>query len=206
MLIIHHRRNRIKELQKTPIHYGVEIDIRSQNDTLILSHDPFSKEAPLFEEWLQHFHHAFLILNVKEEGLEEKILSLLRKRDIKNYFFLDQSFPFLIKTASLGEKRVALRISEFEPLETSFRFVASFLITGSTWIWIDCFHRFWLNEWHIKELKERGFRLCLVSPELQGRHNKKEILQIKSQLKNWDYSIDAVCTKKPSLWLLEELS
>ena len=60
-----------------------------------MHHDPFNKGQPL-KTWLEHYDHRFLILNVKE-GLEEMIINLLEKFNINNYFFLDQSFPFLMK-------------------------------------------------------------------------------------------------------------
>ena len=44
MLIIQHRRNSIKLLKNTDIRFGVEIDIRSWKDKLIINHDPFKEE------------------------------------------------------------------------------------------------------------------------------------------------------------------
>ena len=41
MLIIHHRRNTKKLLDQTNYNYGLEIDIRSYKNDLILSHDPY---------------------------------------------------------------------------------------------------------------------------------------------------------------------
>ena len=99
MEIILHRRNSIQSLKKTPITYGVEVDIRSKGEELILNHDPF-QVGERFSEWIRNYKHGTLILNVKEEGLEEKILKYVNLHKIKSYFFLDQSFPFLIKTSS----------------------------------------------------------------------------------------------------------
>ena len=39
MLIIHHRRNSIELINQTQINFGVEIDIRSNNNKLVLGHD-----------------------------------------------------------------------------------------------------------------------------------------------------------------------
>ena len=43
MLIIKHRLNTIKKLEKLNYDYGAEIDIRSYNREIIISHDPFKK-------------------------------------------------------------------------------------------------------------------------------------------------------------------
>ena len=112
MEIIAHRINTSKELIYIPLDLGVEIDIRTNNDQLILSHDPF-KKGELMEEWLDHYQHKTLILNLKEEGLENKVLELMYKFDIKNFFFLDQSFPFLVKTF---KKVLRIALLEFQSM------------------------------------------------------------------------------------------
>jgi len=42
MKLIAHRRNTIAELEATDPKYGIEVDIRSHNNALIIHHDPFS--------------------------------------------------------------------------------------------------------------------------------------------------------------------
>ena len=88
MIIIKHRQNEISDLKQLPKNFGSEIYIRSQFNELILHHDPFNK-GQLLKNWLEHYDHKFLILNVKEEGLEEMIINLLEKFNISNYFFLE---------------------------------------------------------------------------------------------------------------------
>ena len=41
IILIAHRVNKIKELKKLSTDYGVEIDVRNFERSLILSHDPF---------------------------------------------------------------------------------------------------------------------------------------------------------------------
>ena len=67
MKIIAHRINKIEQLQALPNEYGAEV--RSKGSQLIIHHDPFS-DGEDFEEWINHYKHDTLILNVKEEGLE----------------------------------------------------------------------------------------------------------------------------------------
>ena len=194
MNLIAHRRNTIAELQATPPQYGVEIDLRSQGHKLIVQHDPFA-DGEDFERWLDHFRHGTLILNVKEEGLEERLIGLMAARGITDYFFLDQSFPFLIRWSKRGERRCAVRVSEFESIETALTLAGQI-----DWVWVDCFTRFPLDGAGAKRLQGAGFKLCLVSPELQGRAVEVEIPALASMLRDLGVSPDAVCTKRPDLW------
>ncbi|MGX0891680.1 hypothetical protein AB7M22_003688 [Pseudomonas sp. ADAK2 TE3594] len=194
MKLISHRRNTIAELNATPTKYGVEVDIRSCGEQLIIHHDPFvSGES--FDAWLAVYQHSTLILNVKEEGLEGRLISLMESRGIEDYFFLDQSFPFLIKWSNLGVNRCAARVSEFESIETALT-----LAGKVDWIWVDCFSRFPLSKTDATRLKTAGFKLCLVSPELQGRNAETEIPELILLLDSLDITADAVCTKRPDLW------
>lgn len=195
MWIIEHRRNTIEELRATPIECGVEIDLRTSGGELRVAHDPLQKGEP-FESWLDHFHHAGLILNVKEDGLEEMLLSCMHRRGIERFFFLDQSFPSLVRMAiHHNERRAAVRVSEYESLHTAY------LLQGRvTWVWIDSFMSFSFSQRDVEMLRESGFQLCLVSPELQGRWDPQEIRMIRSQFERWKVPIDAVCTKRRALW------
>jgi hypothetical protein len=92
MKLISHRRNKITELLATDSKYGVEVDIRSEGARLIIHHDP-CVPGESFDEWLKSYRHGTLILNVKEEGLESRLISLMQSKGIDDYFFLDQSFP-----------------------------------------------------------------------------------------------------------------
>jgi hypothetical protein len=196
MHIINHRINTRERLKNIPLSQGVEIDVRSQGSKLILHHDPFN-DGEDFESWLDVFDHASIILNVKEEGLEDRLLDAMNRKNINNFFFLDQSFPFLIKTARSKESRTAVRLSEFESIETvrNLRGVVD-------WVWVDCFTKLPLDAIEAYELREVfGFKLCFVSPELQGRHSDRVILDFKETLIQSKIDGDAVCTKRADLWL-----
>ncbi|UFS69733.1 hypothetical protein LPW11_17785 [Geomonas sp. RF6] len=194
MKIIRHRLNTMAELKATPACYGVEVDIRSRGDELIIHHDPFASGEP-FEEWLGAYRHGTLILNVKEEGLEGRLLELLESRGMEDYFLLDQSFPFLLKWAPALKGRCAVRVSEFESVETALA-----LAGKARWVWVDCFSTFPLSGADACRLKDAGFRLCLVSPELQGRDPDTEVPELVRLLGRRGIEADAVCTKRPDLW------
>lgn len=194
MKIISHRRNTIAELRATPTQYGVEVDIRSRGRDLIIHHDAFV-EGESFDEWFSAYQHGTLILNVKEEGLEARLIELMKSRGFVDYFFLDQSFPFLVKWSRAGEHRCAVRVSEFESIETALT-----LAGKVDWVWVDCFTRFPLAGEDARRLQDAGFRLCLVSPELQGRDAATEIPALIELLRKRHIVAEAVCTKRPDLW------
>ncbi len=197
MQIIKHRVNKIQELKLTDKKYGVEIDIRSQDKQLILAHDPFSDHSDKFTDWLDHYDHKLLILNVKEEGLEYQILNQLKIKGIHNYFFLDQSFPFLVKSLIKGIQRVALRFSDLESEQTILKVIQNKDLTPK-WVWCDDFHGNWRQLKEIEKLRTQGLQLCLVSPELHGRDKEIEIVELEKYIK-LNY-FDAVCTKDAEFW------
>ncbi len=194
MIIVRHRINKSEDLLNTSKEMGVEIDLRTNGKDIILQHDPF-KDGELFENWLEHYEHKLLILNIKEEGIEKEIKKIISIRGISNFFFLDQSFPFLIKTTKLGEKRCAVRFSEFEDIHTSLN-----LGGRAGWVWVDYFSKFPLTSNYFRSLKKLSYKICIVSPELQGDNNSSKIKILKKQLNDNNINIDAVCTKNPKHW------
>lgn len=193
MQIIQHRRNTRLLLASTPSEFGVEIDLRSIGDRLIIQHDPYS-DGEDFEAWLVEFRHQTLILNVKEEGLEARLLDLTQRYGIDDFFFLDQSIPFLIRTAQGGERRCAVRLSEFEPIEAALRFAGMV-----DWLWLDNFTGRLPSITDIRRAIGAGFRICLVSPELHGR-SSEEITALRAHFIDANVSLTAVCTKVPEAW------
>ena len=194
MKLISHRCNTVSELLATDSKYGIEVDIRSEGDRLIIHHDP-CVAGESFDEWIDAYRHGTLILNVKEEGLEARLIALMQSQGISDYFFLDQSFPFLVKWSKAGEHRCAVRVSEFESIETALT-----LAGKVDWVWVDCFTRFPLSEQDAIRLNDAGFKVCLVSPELQGRDANVEIPKLVVLLKERKIVANAVCTKRPDLW------
>ena len=115
----------------------------------------------------------------------------------ENFFILDQSFPYILKTIKTGEKRCAIRLSEYESINTVLS-----LKDKLTWVWIDFFTKFPIDFENYKTLKKYNFKLCFVSPELQG-HTHSTCLDLKNYIKSHKMYFDAVCTNKVNFW--EEL-
>jgi hypothetical protein len=194
MLIVQHRVNSAAALSATPKEFGVELDIRSDESGLYLAHDPYVL-GERFESYLADYSHQLLVLNVKEEGLEDRVEELLDQRGISNYFFLDQSLPFLIKRGLKGHLRQAARMSEYESID-SVRKISGFC----EWVWVDFFNEPSFDRDAIEQIQSLGLKVCLVSPELHGAHREHEAALLAQQVKDSGLKVEAVCTKLPSVW------
>ena len=192
-MIIAHRINTIELLKSTPVYFGVELDLHAYGERLIVHHDAFSDGLD-FERWLDHYRHAFVILNIKEEGIETRVRDLVVERGIVDFMLLDLSFPALMKMTAVGEKRVAVRVSEYEPWSG-----AVMLANRVAWTWLDAFHGFPLNKAEMAALKGAGLKTCLVSPELHGR-DVATISSMRHHMIERGIDVDAICTKRPDLW------
>ena len=61
------------------------------------------------------------------------------------------------------------------------------------WVWVDCFTKLPLNNEIYNKIKKMGYKLCLVSPELQGQPEKIE--KYAEQIKKEKIIFDSICTK-----------
>ena len=195
MLPIVHRVNTLKRLKETPMEFGVEMDIHAYGQELVVHHDPF-QDAICFTKWLDHFNHKLVVLNLKEEGIEYKVHEIMKDHNIDNYFMLDIPPAALIRfIRTTGERRVAVRASYYEPIDTALK-----LSGKADWVFVDLFEdKFPLSCEEYTKLKNAGFKVCLVSPELWNRPVER-LKAIQTELLSSNIIPDAVCTKYPNLW------
>lgn len=198
MEFIAHRVNTIAELDKLPDEYGVELDLRDDlGGRIYIQHNPFENGED-FEEYLKRYHqgtmnctsqvHGTLILNVKSERIEHRVLELIRDYGVINYFFLDSTFPMIKLLSDQGVRNIALRFSEYEGMDTLGA------MSGKVdWVWVDTFTRLPLDHKIHSEIKRLGYKMCLVSPELQGQPEKIE--SYAKQIAEEGLVFDAICTK-----------
>ena len=191
--IIIHRINSIKGLKQIQPQFGTEIDIRAWGNELILNHEPFLSGEKL-EDYLDEYQHGTLILNIKEAGIEDEVLSLVRQRpQIKSYFLLDIEFPYLFRAVRQGERAIAIRFSEEESIELAKKYTEKI-----DWIWIDTITQLPVDESSVPILNR--FKKCLVCPERWGRPS--DISNYKQLMYSLDFKIDAVMTSNQyiKLW------
>ncbi len=206
MIIINHRINSLLALKEIPSKHGIEIDVRYHKDDLILNHDAFNhhinQSTKLKDLLIKWNNFGPIILNLKSEGIEDACMMMMEKYKVKNWFFLDMSMPILVKYSDKAKKKefkyfspenLAVRFSDREPIEYALSFKGK-----ASWVWVDYFSDFPLNAKIVFLLKNAGFKICLVSPEIQKNSifNTNQIADICS-----DLNIDAVCTKNPKTWI-----
>ena len=194
MEIVAHRINSINELLKVPKKYGCEIDIRSHNSKLILNHEPYSSGDCLID-YLDNYNHGLLVLNIKEAGIENDVLDAVRKRNIISFFLLDVEFPYLYRASRLGERAIAVRFSEDEPIDLVNKY--NNLVD---WVWIDTNTQLPLNFNNIKTLST--MQTCLVCPERWGRYN--DIIPYRKKMKYLGFNPNAVMTNLKYIQLWEQ--
>lgn len=152
--------------------FGLETDLRDYKGHLVISHDPLRTigGALTGEAFVSIFCQLGgaevgpVALNIKSDGLVPLLLDWVGALPDDKFFFFDMSVPETLAYAKAGLP-VALRVSEFEPVNT--RLVKQFSI-GKRW-WLDSFRSdWWLNDDSIEVLCLEG-ELHIVSPEIHGR-------------------------------------
>ncbi len=191
MIIIKHRVNTVKELKETHERFGVEVDIRTWGKDLILHHEPFEK-GELLEDFLSNYNHKFIILESKVERIEPTIIELAEKYGIKDYFLLSVNPPFMWNLMNKGFKKMNVRFSELESVETCKLWAGK-----AEWVWVDTWTKLPLDKKSYSELKKH-FKICLVSPEILNRPD--EIKTYRKFFQDNKMDIDAVCTDDCKAW------
>jgi hypothetical protein len=144
--------------------FGTETDVRDCCGELVISHDPphggEMTANTFFSLYASYRIQSWLAINIKADGLQNKIKQLLQKYDIKNYFVFDMSIPDTL--IQIKESvNVFLRQSEFEdPTQ---------LLNQADGIWLDSFTSEWYEESLITSHLQAGKKVCLVSPDLHKR-------------------------------------
>ena len=189
-LFIAHRINSLEELNLIPNIFGIELDLRDDylHNQLMLSHDPF-KTGENFEDYIKNYNNKTLILNIKSERIEIRCLELLKKYNIRDYIFLDSSFPMIyLLNRKYNENNIACRFSEFEPIENYLQ-----ISNITKWIWVDCFNIQPLTLDIYTQIKKLDGKICIVSPELQGQAEKIDIY--RKYFNDNNIIPDAICCK-----------
>lgn len=195
MIYIIHRINTIRELVKIPRRFGVEIDLRSYKNDIILNHDPYHKGEKLLN-YIKFFNHRFIVANIKEAGIENEVIKILKKKT-NNFFLLDCEFPYVHKNSNLKKNYLSIRFSETESINTVAQYQQKI-----KWVWIDTFKKIPIKKNNIKVLNK--FKKCLVCPERWGRKN--DIIKYKKYLKKHNYNIDGIMTSLRCVKIWENIN
>lgn len=196
-MIFLHRQN---DIQENIENFGVEIDLR-YNKELVLNHDVLNKnqQYPLLKNKKQFIKNIPIICNIKESGLEEKVIDLLSGCD---YYFLDSQIPDILRLSKNGyQGKFIIRISDVESYNQKL-----IDISKPKYIWLDYsqFDNFDIKDYQkfildINSILKDNIIPILVSPELYNLSYVNLINDIQNILPTKKISI---CTKRPDLWSL----
>lgn len=181
-----HRVNNTNKLSTIPTEYGVEIDIRIENNNLYLSHDPIKNinNKTQLEEFLSEFHHSFIVANIKDTGIERRVIEQILEKT-ENFFLLDYEIPFLFNKNKEIKPFLCARFSKFEEISND-----SLILDYVDWLWVDSFESLPINSENIKNLP--NLKKCLVSPERFGR--EEDIFKIATFMKSNNFNFDLIMT------------
>ena len=171
---------------------GTETDIRDYNGNLVISHDIPDRNSMRLDKFLDIFTQydsydsMCLALNIKSDGLQQKLKFMLSEYDVDNYFVFDMSVPDHINSISSG-LNCYVRLSEYES--------CSQILERSSGIWLDSFGPEWYDASTLRELIGFGKQICIVSSELHNR-NYLEQWKLLSELHD-KRDLITLCTDVP---------
>jgi len=144
--------------------FGTETDVRDYNGELVISHDIATSACisavDFFELYCRYDTSLPLALNIKADGLQVKLKSLIEQFGIANYFVFDMSVPDGLQYLKHGLNAFT-RQSEYETAPSFY--------DEATGIWLDEFTGHWIDASTLKEHLNAGKRVCIVSPDLHKR-------------------------------------
>ena len=114
------------------------------------------------------------------------------------FIFLDSSFPFIYKLSKNITKNFAIRVSDFESINTALS-----MTNRVKWIWLDCFKKYSISIKLINKLKTNNFKICLVFPDLHGRDIQASDKLFYKSLKRNNIRPDMICIKKRNIDFLK---
>lgn len=170
MRIIAHRgfweteaeKNSMAALERAVVNgFGFETDFRDCGGKILISHNPpvgneISAEE-VFKMYSKYNCNEPIAIDIKADGLQDLMLGLLRKYNIKNYFLVDMSICDTVVSVEKG-LTIASRSSEYEPTLPFYN--------ESKVVWIDYFDgRSNIIDEISKYIADEKIP-CIVSPEL----------------------------------------
>lgn len=172
--------------------FGVEIDIRDYCGNLVVSHDIADESCVSLAKVFQYYNEVNstvqLALNIKADGIQKLLISLLNHYKISNYFLFDMSIPELV----VNEKEKLNFYTRHSDIESE-----CVLYDKAAGIWLDSFYdEHWLKKDIIKQHIFNNKPVCIISPEIHG-YDYMDTWNIIRSFKNEKYDMITLCTDIP---------
>lgn len=156
--------------------YGIETDIRDYHGKIVVSHNIADHSCFEFEEVLQIYRDLNckqpIAINIKADGLQQKLSEILCRYKIINYFVFDMSVPEQVVYLKQNY-RTFTRMSDYEPFPV--------LLDSSAGIWMDEWTSSWIDFEAVRKYRNMQKQTCIISPEIHGRNH----LLLWKQLNNF---------------------
>lgn len=154
---------------------GIETDVRDDRGELVISHDIPNEDCILLERLLEEYRkrgfHQPLAINIKADGLQDKIAKLIVKYEISRYFVFDMSIPEMVQYRKAGI-RFFCRSSDIES--------ECVLYKDASGVWVDSFYqKDWISAEKIRKFIEDHKEVGIISPEIHGFNEEKLWKEIK---------------------------
>ena len=174
--------------------FGVETDIRDYRGKLVISHDVANENSIELDTFLEYYRFrksdAILALNIKADGIQKMLITLLNKYHVTNYFLFDMSIPEFVVNVREG-LNCFTRNSDIEK--------ECVLYKEATGVWMDSFYQEnWITMEKICLHQTNGKKVCLVSPELHKQSNDSLWGMLKDNLDVLNEDV-YLCTDMPEL-------
>lgn len=166
------------------LNVSVEVDIRTLADQIVISHDLNDSISTQFPD-LEFFSKNRVAINIKEDGLQDKLHNYVSNMRANNSFIFDASIPEMVKYYE-KDFPTALRLSEFEQ-EIPWK---------TTNIWLDSFYSDWWIKKDIIQKFSDNYNLIVVSPELHHRDHKQAWDVVLNHLQKGNPNL-GICTDYP---------
>jgi len=154
--------------------FGTETDLRDYLGEIVISHDIADSDDialnELFTIFNKYDRNLSLALNVKADGLQQKMKSILQEFEIQNYFVFDMSVPDTIGYIKEGLHFFS-RQSEYEPNPVFYEQCKG--------IWLDAVSYNWYDTDIIKDHIRSNKKVAIVSPDL----HKRDVFPLWERLK-----------------------
>lgn len=183
--------------------YGVETDVRDCNGEILISHDMpkspgVSRDMPMRLEAFLDLYALFpvtptLAINVKADGLCERLFEIFSARRITRYFVFDMSIPDTLSYLAMNVP-VFTRRSEYE--------CGSYLDTRASGLWLDCFEKPYVPASAIRGALTASRRIAIVSPELHRKPHADAWMEWRTAFLDFseeDRNRILLCTDFPEL-------
>jgi len=174
--------------------FGLETDLRSFGRKLYLSHDLIDNAEQLvsLENLLKLWSSTPelpLFLNVKEDGLLPLLVPYKSLIDSLSIVFFDMSIPELIQYSKIFSKsQLATRMSDYELTPSAEQLC--------DWLWVDGFSKDFEPAEIEELLREKKFKVALVSSELHQRNPREYWTLLKTISKENLFQL-TLCTDYP---------